>query len=207
MISKIQKRYAQESAESCNLSCGTNIDNLNIQRGEAVLDMGCGRGTETIKAALAAGPEGEAVGLDITPAMIEVARSNAEELRVSNVRFMAGDIESLPFKDGSFDAVISNCVINHARDKETVYREIMRVLKEGGRFVVSDAVTRTALPDEIKNDPEAWAQCFGGAVTENEYLESICKAGFDKIAILKRREYLKNGFDFISLTIQATKYI
>lgn len=94
---------------------------------------------------------------------------------------------------------MSNCVINHAKDKKAVYDEIFRVLKSGGRFVISDAVTKFPLPLEIKNGPEAWAQCFGGYVTEDEYLDNIRNAGFEKITILKRRDYLKNNYDFTSL--------
>lgn len=205
MKDEIQSRYSNESSNSCNLSCGSNIDLLSIVPGERILDLGCGRGNETIQAAQLTGPEGHVTGLDITRSMITAARSNAEASAVSNVRFIEGDIENLPFEDAAFDAVMSNCVINHAKDKSKVYSEIFRILKNGGRFVISDAVTRNPLPPEIKNDASAWAQCFGGAVTETEYLHSIKASGFGNIEILKRREYLKNGFDFISLTIAATK--
>lgn len=205
MINEIQARYTKESGNSCNLSCGSNLDFLKIIPGENILDLGCGRGTETIQAAMLTGPEGKAVGLDITQAMIDAAHSNAEGIGVSNVWFIKGDIENLPFEDAAFDAVMSNCVINHAKSKKKVYSEIYRVLKQGGRFVISDAVTKTPLPPEVKNDPEAWAQCFGGAVTEKEYLDSIISSGFNNIEVLKRREYDKNGYDFISLTIMATK--
>ncbi|MCR4435803.1 MAG: methyltransferase domain-containing protein [Clostridiales bacterium] len=205
MLNYIQSRYTKESGNSCNLSCGSNLDFLKITPGENVLDLGCGRGNETIQAAMLTGPEGKAVGIDITQAMIDVARLNAQEIGISNVWFIKGDIESLPFDDGTFDAVISNCVINHAKNKNKVYSEIFRVLKNRGRFVISDAVTKNPLPPEVKNDPEAWAQCFGGAVTEKEYLDSITSSGFKNIEILKRREYVKNGYNFISITIMATK--
>ena len=114
-------------------------------------------------------------------------------------------MEELLFADGSFDAVLSNCAINHARNKRRVFQEIYRVLKPGGRMVISDAATREPLPARIKNDPDQWAACFGGAVTEGEYLEAIRQAGFQPVEVLKRREYVKNGFDFISLTIRARK--
>jgi len=205
MNNEIQARYTKESSGRCNLSCGSNLDFLKITSGENVLDLGCGSGSETIQAAMQTGPEGKAVGLDITEAMIDVAHLNAEGIGVSNVWFIKGDIESLPFDESLFDAVTSNCVINHARSKEKVYSEIFRVLKQNGRFVISDAVTKNPLPTEVKNDPEAWAQCFGGAVTEKEYLDSIMSSGFQNIEILNRREYIKNGYDFISLTIMATK--
>ena len=202
---KIQERYSQESENSCNLSCGSNLDFLAIKQSEYILDLGCGRGNETIQAAILAGSEGMAIGLDITSAMINKALTNAADKEIKNIDFVVGDIENLNLKDNFFDAVLSNCVINHAKDKKKVYCEIYRVLKYGGRFVISDAVTKYPLPPEVKNDPEAWAQCFGGSITEEEYLENIKQSGFENIEILKRREYLKNGYDFISVTIRAYK--
>ncbi len=205
MQSEIKKRYSQKQVQKCDLSCGTNIEHLHIRPGETVLDLGCGRGSETILAARMAGPDGWAVGLDLTPSMTQAARESAKKSGVLNTEFITGDIENLPFENETFDAVMSNCVINHAKDKSRVYREIMRVLKKGGRFVVSDAVTKEPLPYDVKNDPNAWAQCFGGAVTKEEYFSSILAAGFSDIDLIKSREYIKNGYDFISLTIKATK--
>jgi ubiquinone/menaquinone biosynthesis C-methylase UbiE len=202
---KIKYRYTEESALDCVLSCGSALQALDIQIGEVILDLGCGRGEDTIEAAKMVGPEGMAIGLDITEAMIIEAISRATNKKIKNVVFTQGKIERLPFTGNSFDAVMSNCVINHARDKSKVYREIHRVLTPNGRFVVADAVTKYPLPAAVKNDPEAWAQCFGGAITEEEYLDSILKAGFRKVEILSRREYIKNGYDFISLTIKAVK--
>lgn len=207
MLNEVQSRYTKESSSNCNLSCGSNLDYLKINFGESILDMGCGRGNETIQAALLTGSEGKATGLDITKAMIDAARTNAEEAGVKNAFFIKGEIDNLPFDNAAFDAVMSNCVINHALSKEKVYREIFRVLKYGGRFIISDAVTKDTLPPEVKNDPEAWAQCFGGAITEKEYLEGIIAAGFKHIDILNHREYEKNGYDFISLTIMAVKEV
>jgi ubiquinone/menaquinone biosynthesis C-methylase UbiE len=205
MIEEIQKRYTREAENSDGLSCGNNIAFLNITPGECILDLGCGCGNETIDAARLTGPAGVSYGMDITDAMIVKAASMAETMGLTNAKFVKGDIEDLPFEDDSFDAIMSNCVINHAKDKKRVYREIFRVLKKGGRFVISDAVTKHPLPDDVKNDPEAWAQCYGGAVTEQEYLDAIQSTGFGRVRILKRREYVKNTFDFISLTILAEK--
>jgi len=205
MINEIQTRYTKESSSNCNLSCGSNLDYLDLLSGENVLDLGCGKGAETILAAIKVAPEGKAVGLDITQAMIDAANLNEDGINLSNVWFVKGDIEALPFGDGVFDVVISNCVINHAKSKNKAYSEIFRVLKNGGRFVISDAVTKNPLPPEVKNDPEAWAQCFGGATTEEEYLNSIMSSGFNDIKVLKRREYIKNNYDFISITIMAKK--
>ena len=201
----IKARYKEEIGAECALGCGSPLEQLNIKQGEVILDLGCGRGQETIEAARLTGDEGMAVGLDLTDSMIQAAEKLAFEENVQNVRFLCGDIECLPLEELSFDAVTSNCVINHAKDKSKAYREIYRVLKTGGRFIISDPVSKDPLPLEIKNDSEAWAQCFGGALTEEEYLETILSAGFSKIEILDRREYIKNGYDFISLTIRAVK--
>ena len=202
---KIRAKYAEESTYNCSLSCGNNLDFLALKNGEKVLDLGCGAGHETIQAAMQVGELGETFGLDITPEMLEMARQNAREQEISNICFVYSSIEQMPFDDSYFDAIMSNCVINHASDKKQVYREIFRVLRSGGRFVVSDAVSKEALPDDIKNDPNQWAACFGGAITEEDYLQSVREAGFANISIVSRREYLKNGYDFASLTIQAIK--
>jgi ubiquinone/menaquinone biosynthesis C-methylase UbiE len=205
VIEKIINRYEKESSMDCVLGCGNTIDNLKVTRGENLLDLGCGRGEETIQMALLAGDTGNATGLDLTQSMIDKAQENAKKENVKNVTFVHGEIEKLPFESNLFDGVASNCVINHAKDKNRVYMEIQRVLKQGGRFVISDAVSKYPLPAEVKNDPEAWAQCYGGAITEEQYLDAIYQAGFEEIQILNRREYLKNGYDFISLTIKAVK--
>ncbi len=202
---EIQGRYETEATSCCSLGCGNTLEALSIATGENILDLGCGRGEETLQAACLTGPHGLVTGLDLTEAMVAMARENAKTAGIANAEFVQGDIEALPFPDDSFDGVMSNCVINHAPDKLRVYREIRRVLRTGGRFVIADAVTREPLPEHVKNDPEAWAQCYGGAVTETEYLKAIQTAGFSEIYILNRREYLKNGFDFISLTIKAVK--
>ena len=202
---QIRARYAEEAASCSNLSCGNNLEALAVTEGETILDLGCGRGADTLEAARRTGPNGRAVGLDLTREMVVKATENALAAGFTNASFVRGDIESLPFGDETFDAVISNCVINHARDKTRAYSEIFRVLKPSGRFIVSDAVTKEPLPASVKNDPEAWAQCFGGAVTEEAYLDSIRSAGFQSVDILKRRDYVKNGYDFISLTIKAVK--
>lgn len=205
MIKEIKARYTAESSQNCNLSCGSNLDDLQLALGESVLDLGCGRGRETIETAVRVGDSGRAVGLDITPAMLDQAKAAATAAGLANTSFVHGDIENLPFIDNSFHAVISNCVINHARSKQRVYQEIHRVLRPGGRFVISDAVTKTPLPESVKQDPQAWAECFGGAVTMEEYLESIHQAGFAEITILRRRDYDKNGYPFISLTLLGQK--
>lgn len=202
---KIIERYTAESACSDSLSCGNNLEHLSLSAGEWVLDLGCGAGRETLEAARVVGKKGVVVGYDITAEMLKTAEKSALDCQLENTRFVAGSVEDLPFADQTFDAVTSNCVINHALDKTKVYREIYRVLKRDGRFVISDAVSLTPLPDTIKDDPDHWAACFGGAVTEEEYMDSILKAGFKSAEVINRREYEKNGFPFASLTIRTNK--
>ena len=201
----IIQRYTAESGSNSTLSCGGNLPHLDLEPGEAVLDLGCGRGIETLEAARLVAPDGSVTGLDLTQAMIDKASEMARKARVDNTVFVRGDIESLPFSDNSFDAVISNCVLNHAKNKLAAYCEIYRILKPGGRFVISDAVTLKPLPASVRDDPQAWADCFGGAIVRESYLEQIRDAGFPQIKILKEREYIKNGYDFASLTILGYK--
>lgn len=201
---EIIKRYTAED-ENSNLSCGGNITFLNLQPGEKVLDLGCGRGVETLQAAALVGEDGFAWGLDITPKMIERAQERADQVSIKHVYFLLSSMEKIPLEDDSLDAVLSNCAINHADDKAAVYREIHRLLKSGGRFVVSDIMTETPLPSQIKQDPEAVAACFGGAITIKEYEEVLVYAGFDRVEICKERRYLKNGYEMISRTFLGKK--
>lgn len=201
---EIVKRYTEEDITT-NLSCGGNIQYLELKKGEKVLDLGCGRGGETIDAAKLVGPKGFAWGLDLTPRMIALAQERAQNENTENVEFLLASMDKIPIKDNSLDAVLSNCAINHVEDKAAVYREIYRVLKNGGRFVVSDIMTEQPLPQEIREDPEAIADCFGGAITLREYENALTQAGFSKIEVFKERRYLKNGFEMISRTFQGIK--
>jgi arsenite methyltransferase len=202
---KIIERYNRESSSCSNLSCGGNLTYLNPLVGENILDMGSGRGTETIEVSKLVAPSGFVTGIDLSDKMVFTALENAHRENISNIDFILCPIEKMPFGNESFDGIISNCVINHAKDKKAVYSEIYRVLKTGGRFVVSDAVTKTLLPQEISDNPDMVAECFGGAIPMKAYLKNIIDAGFTKIEILKKREYIKNGFDFISITLLGYK--
>lgn len=203
-VFQIVKRYTAED-ESSNLSCGGNIAYLRLQPGEKILDLGCGRGNETIEAAKVVGNNGFAWGLDLTPRMIDLAMERARSEGVGNTAFILGTMENIPLPDNSLDAIISNCAINHVPDKAAVYREIYRLLNSGGRFVVSDIMTEHPLPDDIRNDPEAIAACFGGALTLSEYEAVLSEAGFEHVAIIKERRYDKNGFEMISRTFRGQK--
>lgn len=203
-IFEIVKRYTEEDINT-NLSCGGNIQYLDLKEGEKILDLGCGRGGETLEAAKHVGEDGFAWGLDLTPRMIELAQERAQQEHVGNVEFLVASMDQIPLNDNSLDAVLSNCAINHVEDKVAVYREIYRVLKHGGRFVVSDIMTEQSLPQEIREDPEAIADCFGGAITLQEYEEALIQAGFSKAEVFKERRYMKNGFEMISRTFQGYK--
>lgn len=202
----ITSRYTCEAANGAqSLGCGETIAIAALQPGEVVVDLGCGSGEDAIAAAHVAGNEGRVIGVDVTEAMLEKARARQREAGLDNVSFLLGTVEDLPVETGAVDVVISNCVINHVPDKAGAYREIHRVLKPGGRFVIADVASKYQLPPEVTGDPQAWADCYGGAIPEEEYLAAITAAGLREIEVLKRREYEKNGFPMISLTIQGKK--
>lgn len=202
---QLTERYKKEISNS--LGCGNNFRFLDLKPGSKVLDLGCGNGRDTLEAAKRVGDSGEVTGLDLTPQMLLAAKANTDKEGLRNVRFVSGSIEKLPFPDNFFDVVISNCVINHALDKNQAYREIYRVLKDKGTFVISDVASKYPLPPAIKNDPGLWAECFGGAITLDEYFQIIEDANFTDITVFNIREYIKNGYDFISITVGAKKLI
>lgn len=201
----ITQRYAAESQLDSNLSCGNTVSCAEIKPGDIILDLGCGRGQDTLTAARQTGQQGKAYGLDLTEKMVAIAKQNAQIQNIYNVEFQVGSIQALPYPDNQFNVIISNCVINHATDKKQVFDEIHRVLKPEGFFVISDTASVDPLPEEVKNDPLAWADCYGGAITQEEYLATIQAAGFENIVILKKRDYIKNSFPFMSLTIKGIK--
>ncbi|MCM0755176.1 methyltransferase domain-containing protein [Desulfovibrio aminophilus] len=138
------------------LGCGSPVDRARLRPGEAVLDLGSGPGMDALLAAREVGPEGQVVGVDMTPEMIAHAQANATEAKVANVRFLLGELERLPRPDAWADAVISNCVVNLCPDKRAVYAEIFRVLKPGGRVCIADVLQERALPEELARDSRAW---------------------------------------------------
>jgi len=143
-------------------------------------------GSTSFLAAKKVGRTGKVIGLDMTPEMIEKAKKNVEKLGVKNVEFRAGDIEDMPIEDESIDVVISNCVINLAPDKNKVFEEAYRVLKPGGRMIISDIVTEGELPKKVRDDVEAWAACVAGALPEKEYIQSIKRAGFVEVNVVSK---------------------
>ena len=166
------------------LGCGNPVALASLREGEAVLDLGSGAGFDCFLAASKVGDNGRVIGVDMTPEMIEKARENARKGGYENVEFRLGEIENLPVADNSVDVVISNCVINLAPDKRRVFKEVYRVLKPGGRLMVSDIVLLKELPDFIKNSIEAYVGCISGAAMKEEYIGAIETAGFQEVKII-----------------------
>ncbi len=182
--------YTQEDMEkvpegsNLGLGCGNPIALASLKSGEVVLDLGSGAGFDCFLASDKVGPEGKVIGVDMTPEMIDKARENAGKNNIDNVEFRLGEIENLPVADGVIDIVISNCVINLAPDKERVFKEAFRVLKPGGRMMVSDIVLSKDLPGFIKDNVSAYVGCISGAIIKDDYLNTIKRAGFASIRVL-----------------------
>jgi len=166
------------------LGCGNPVALASLRPGETVLDLGSGGGIDCFLAARQVGPEGRVIGVDMTDEMIRLARENAAKSDLTNVEFRQGEIESLPVEEGSIDVVISNCVINLSTDKEKVFREIHRVLKPGGRMMVSDIVLDAELPAKVKDSVAAYTGCIGGALKRQDYLAAMARAGFAQVEIV-----------------------
>ena len=175
------------------LSCGNPVAFSRLRSDDVVLDLGSGAGKDVFLAAQKVGAGGRVIGVDMTPEMLALARRNAvrffETTGLANVEFREGKIEDLPVDDASVDVVISNCVINLSPDKTRVFREIRRVLKPGGRMIVSDIVLNRPLPESARNDPDLYAACIAGALLRDEYLQAIRDAGFDEVEILSDHTY------------------
>ena len=171
------------------LGCGNPTGLEDFSQGETVLDLGSGAGLDVFLAANKVGPDGKAIGVDMSESMVERAKKGAKEGSFENVEFKVGEIEDLPIEDSSIDAVISNCVINLSPDKLKVFQEISRVLKPGGRALISDLVSEEELPEELKQDAQAWSECLGGVLQKEEYLDTIRSAGFDEIEIVDQSVY------------------
>ncbi len=182
--------------------CGNPTALASLKEGEVVLDLGSGGGIDVFLASEKIGPTGKAIGVDMTQDMIDLAKKNADDMGLKNVEFRLGEIEDLPVEDESVDVIISNCVINLSPDKDKVFDEAYRVLKPGGRIIISDIVTNGELPPEVRNDPDAWAECIAGAIDEEEYLNKIADAGFEDIHVLSKKSYTDRIF---SAEIEANK--
>jgi SAM-dependent methyltransferase len=201
----VTARYAGLAPGAGSLSCGRALELAAPGPGEVVVDLGCGRGRDVVRAAALVGPEGGAIGVDASEEMLARARSEASTAAPA-ARFVCSDLAALDLPDGTATVVVSNCAINHAPDKAAVYREVHRVLRPGGRFVVSDVVSEEPLPEAVRRDPEAWAACYGGAIPEADYLAAIRAAGFGEVEILERSApYRRGGASVRSLTVRGEK--
>ncbi len=172
-----------------SLGCGNPTALAQLHAGEVVLDLGSGGGIDVLLSARRVGPTGHAYGLDMTDEMLQLARANAAQAEASNLTFLKGTIEDIPLPDASVDVVISNCVINLSGDKAQVLREAFRVLRPGGRFAVSDIVTRRELPAEVRRSMELWAGCVAGALSEADFLGLLGEAGFVDASVEVTRVY------------------
>jgi arsenite methyltransferase len=204
---EINKRYSNLATSGCCLSCGGAVHYAGAQPNETCVDLGSGRGTDAIRLAEDVGKSGFVYGIDISDGMIEKAIETAIKMGIANVKFIKSQLEKIDLNDSIADLVISNCTINHAEDKQSVWNEIYRILKKNGRFVISDIYSSAPVPEEYKNDPVAIAECWAGAVTRDEYIEQLEKAGFYNISILEESEpYAKGKIMVSSWTIAGKKF-
>ncbi len=172
------------------LGCGLPTEFARIEAGDVVLDLGSGAGNDCFVARAETGATGKVIGVDFTPTMIERARQNAEKLHYHNVEFRQGDIENLPVTDDSVDVVVSNCVLNLVPDKRRVFAEILRTLRPGGHFSISDVVLIGALPEKVVESAELYAGCVAGAIQLDEYLQIIHETGFQNVTLQKQKPIL-----------------
>ncbi len=212
------------------LGCGNPAALAGLKKGEVVLDLGSGAGIDCFLAARKVGPQGRVIGVDMTPEMIDKARENARSGGFTNTEFRLGEIENLPVADGSVDVIISNCVINLSTNKLRVFKEAFRVLKPGGRLMVSDLALKKPLPPAIRASVEAYVACIAGALIKDQYLDAIREAGFKEVKVvsekafpaelvledslvpevakklnLKREELVEHASSVLSLSISAFK--
>ncbi len=178
-----------EGAVLASLGCGNPTALAELHEGEVVLDLGSGGGIDVLLSAKRVGATGKAYGLDMTDAMLALARENQRKAGVTNVEFLKGEIEHVPLPDSSVDVIISNCVINLSADKAQVLREAFRVLKPGGRFAVSDVVVRGEIPAQVRRSMELWVGCVAGALEEQEYRRLLTAAGFTDVGLEPTRIY------------------
>jgi arsenite methyltransferase len=188
-----------EEALKASLGCGNPTALAMLNPGETVLDLGSGGGIDVLLSARRVGPTGKAYGLDMTDEMLALANENKRKAGATNVEFLRGEIERIPLPDNSVDVVISNCVINLSSDKAQVLREAFRVLKPGGRFAVSDVVTRGEIRPEIRKNVLLWVGCVAGALDEEDYRAKLAAAGFEGIEVEPTRIYrAEDAREFLS---------
>jgi arsenite methyltransferase len=195
----LQANEIPEEALLASLGCGNPTALARLNPGEIVLDLGSGGGIDVLLSAKRVGSTGKAYGLDMTDEMLALANENKRKSGLENVEFLKGEIENIPLPDNSVDVIISNCVINLSGDKDRVLREAFRVLKPGGRFAISDVVTRGEMPSEIRQNVLLWVGCVAGALEENEYRDKLSSVGFEQIDLEPTRIYrIEDAREFLS---------
>jgi len=205
-LKSINERYTNLSQSTCCLSCGGAINHAGVKSGEVCIDLGSGRGNDVIKLADLTGETGYAYGVDISDGMLEKAEGLLKKFDIKNAEFIRSELEDIKLGDSIADLIISNCTINHAADKDKVWSEIYRMLKAGGRFVISDIYSLSTVPDEYRTDPQAVAECWAGSVTRAEYLATLENTGFADIRIIEESApYAKGKIDVASWTITGYK--
>ena len=203
---EIDKRYSDLAESTCCLSCGGAINYSEAKEGEICVDLGSGRGTDVLRLAEIVGRNGFVYGIDISDGMLQKARDTADRLGITNAEFIKSPLEKINLADNIADLVISNCTINHSSDKQAVWNEVFRILRKGGRFVVSDIYSVNPIPEEYRNDPVAVSECWAGSVTRDEYLQQLRKAGFSSVKIIEESApYEKGRIMVSSWTITGTK--
>jgi SAM-dependent methyltransferase len=198
------QRGAVPEGADLGLGCGNPLGHAAVKKGETVLDLGSGAGIDAFLASKDVGPTGRVIGVDMTAAMLSRARANAAKGAFENVEFRLGEIENLPVADATVDVIISNCVINLSPDKSRVFREALRVLRPGGRAVLSDLVLVAPLPDSVRSSVEAYVGCVAGASMRDEYLGLMREAGFERVEVLEEKRYDAAGFGADEETVART---
>jgi arsenite methyltransferase len=214
VVSNISKGVGYSDADlgavpdgaNLGLGCGNPLAFSALKEGDVVLDLGSGAGFDSFLAARRVGKTGKVIGVDMTPEMIAKARANATAGKYDNVEFLLGDIEALPLPDCSVDVAISNCVINLVPDKEKVFQELNRVLRPGGRFMISDVVLLKELPEQVRTSVEAYVGCVAGAILKDQYLAIIHGAGFEDVRIVDE-SYAAVDLDTPELRQLAEQYV
>lgn len=206
MTQAIDERYSSLAEQACCLSCGGAAGRIDAKPGEVCVDLGSGRGTDALALAEKVSPEGHVYGVDVAAGMVQKARRTAEKMGVRNITFVQCTLEHLDVPAAVADWVTSNCTINHASDKAAVWREIARILKRGGHFVVSDIYAISEVPVEYRTDPHAVAECWAGAVTKSEYLAQVEAAGLVDVTIVEESApYEKGKISVASFTLSGRR--
>ncbi len=204
---KIEIRYSELALDdSCCLSCGHAINYSKARPGEICVDLGSGQGSDVLRLAEEVGARGFVYGIDISDGMLRKARKRAAKLGIRNLKFLKTELEHTGLESEHVDLLISNCTINHAADKLAVWKEIYRILKRGGRFVVSDIYAIEEVPEKYRNDPQAVAECWAGATTREVYMQTLKDAGFTELEVLEESApYPKGEVEVASFTIAGKR--